>query len=75
LKIKWTAHSFKTRPRVDMVPSVGPDMRPHIVPVHWIEYIPISNSSTTTHQLEKNFNTTLVKESYQQKFISRFPVK
>ena len=37
-----TAHSFKGVNRVEYVPVFGGDGKTHQVPVHWIEYIPIS---------------------------------
>ena len=37
-----TAHSFEGIDRVEYVPTLGGDGRMHNVPVHWIEYRPIS---------------------------------
>lgn len=37
-----TAHSFSGTDRVTMVPTLGGDGKMHNVPVHWVEYNPIS---------------------------------
>ena len=37
-----TAHSFKGTDRTAFVPTLGGDGRMHNVPVHWVEYSPIS---------------------------------
>jgi hypothetical protein len=41
-----TANSFYTIDRLDFVPVFGGDGRMHPVPVHWLEYIPVSKSSS-----------------------------
>lgn len=44
-RVAITAHSYKTIKRVDYVSVLGGDGRMHLVPVHWIEYIPITKIS------------------------------
>ena len=45
-KITVHAHSFRTANRVDFIPRFGGDGKLHQVPVHWVEYIPISRETT-----------------------------
>lgn len=40
-----SAHSFAEEHRLDFVPTMGGDGKIHAVPVHWIEYIPITKQS------------------------------
>ena len=44
-ELKVTAYSFKAEDRVEVVPVLGGDGHMHGVPVHWTEYIPISQTS------------------------------
>lgn len=41
-----TAHGFYTEKRVTTVPMLGGDGKIHVVPVEWLEYFPISNTSS-----------------------------
>lgn len=43
--ISVTANSYKGVNRVDFIPVRGGDGRMHPVPVHWIEYIPVSKTT------------------------------
>ena len=43
--IKVTAYSYATEDRIDYVPVYGDDGRWHNVPVPWIEYIPLEQTS------------------------------
>src|SRR5690554_5189072 len=43
--VNVTAYGYKTEPRVDYVPRVGGDGRTHLVPVHWTEYIPVTETT------------------------------
>lgn len=45
-EVQVTAHAFRTEERVDYVSVLGGDGYTHSVPVHWLEYIPISQTST-----------------------------
>ncbi len=36
-----SALGYETIPRVDYIPKLGRDGNTHLVPVHWIEYIPV----------------------------------
>lgn len=40
-----TAHTFDAIDRVDLVPVMGGDGRMHSVPVHWYEYIPLTQDT------------------------------
>ena len=40
--VKVTSHSFNTFNRTEMVPVFGGDGRSHLVPVHWVEYVPVT---------------------------------
>ena len=44
-ELQVTAYSFTTEDRVEFVPTLGGDGHIHNVPVHWLEYIPISQNS------------------------------
>ena len=44
-RVAVTAYSYRTESRVDYVPVFGGDGRTHLVPVYWIEYIPVANTS------------------------------
>lgn len=52
------AYSYKTIPHTDFVPVLGGDGHMHPVPVHWLEYIPISKS---TPFIVKNIESTRYK--------------
>ena len=43
-----TAHAFRGEERVEYVPKYGGDGKWHDVPVHWIEYLPVSRQRTMT---------------------------
>ncbi|MEN9609081.1 MAG: hypothetical protein RLZZ06_1012 [Actinomycetota bacterium] len=43
--VKVVAHGYQGIDRVDIVPMLGMDRRWHEVPVHWVEYIPVSQES------------------------------
>ena len=47
------AHSYHTADRVHFEPMYGRDGRLHSVPVHWTEYIPVSQTSTLRVTKEK----------------------
>ncbi len=61
--VRVTAYSYKAEDRVDFVSVFGGDGRMHAVPVHWTEYIPISqDSDVKMKQLDmtdKQFNDKL----------------
>lgn len=40
-----TAHAFRGRERVEYVTQFGGDGKLHRIPVHWIEYLPVSRKS------------------------------
>ena len=40
--VKVTSHSFDTINRTEIVYKFGGDGRSHAVPVHWVEYVPVS---------------------------------
>ena len=44
-ELQVTAYSFTTEERVDFVPTLGGDGHIHNVPVHWLEYIPVTKDS------------------------------
>lgn len=44
-RVAVTAYSFAAENRLDFVPTLGGDRRMHLVPVPWIEYIPIKRAS------------------------------
>lgn len=56
--VSVSASSYATIPRVDIIPRLGGDGRIHGVPVHWIEYIPVSNSKIMSVKTEKQGNDT-----------------
>lgn len=44
-RVEVTANSYTTYDRVDYIPVRGGDGRLHSVPVHWVEYIPVSRTT------------------------------
>lgn len=44
-RVLITAKSFKAIKRLDQIPVLGGDGRMHLVPVYWLEYIPVENQS------------------------------
>ena len=44
-KVTVTAYGYATENRVDYIDVFGGDGRMHVVPVHWIEYIPVDRTS------------------------------
>ena len=43
--VEIRAFSYRTEPRIDLVPVLGGDGRWHSVPVHWTEFIPVMQTS------------------------------
>ncbi len=43
-----TAHSYSANNRIDHVPTLGGDGKMHLVPVPWIEYLPLQKTSLIT---------------------------
>ena len=41
-----TAHGYEGIPRTDIIPMLGGDGHMHPVPVHWVEYLPVSQSTS-----------------------------
>jgi hypothetical protein len=41
-----TAHGYEGIPRTDIIPMLGGDGHVHPVPVHWVEYLPVSQSTS-----------------------------
>lgn len=64
-----TAYSFTTRDRVEIVPMLGGDGDIHGVPVHWTEYIPVSQNSTVRlkqlDMTDKQFGEKLNDEGFR----------
>ena len=52
-RVMVTAHSYTTAERVEFVSTLGGDGRFHLVPVRWVEYIPVSNTSVMTVSKER----------------------
>lgn len=44
-KIEVVAYGYETFPRVDYITKFGGDGRMHTIPVHWTEYIPVTNTT------------------------------
>ena len=44
-KVELTAYSYRACDRIDYVPRMGGDGKMHLVPVPWVEYIPLEKSS------------------------------
>ena len=60
-----TAYSYSANRRIDYVPTLGGDRKMHLVPVPWIEYLPIQKTSLITI---KGINLT--EKEYQSKIKS-----
>lgn len=65
-----TAHGFKGTERVTYVTKLGGDGKSHEIPVHWIEYTPVSKVTPFTIQASdinrKQFNSLISSGEYQQ---------
>ena len=44
-KVELKAYSYRACDRIDYVPRMGGDGKMHLVPVPWVEYIPVEKSS------------------------------
>ncbi|MBE6695632.1 MAG: hypothetical protein E7587_04185 [Ruminococcaceae bacterium] len=44
-KVELKAYSYRAYDRIDYVPRMGGDGKMHLVPVPWVEYIPVEKSS------------------------------
>lgn len=68
-EVQVTAHSFRTEAHIDYVPTLGGDGHIHNVPVHWLEYIPIEQSSTVKlkelSMSDKQFGQKLADENFK----------
>ena len=53
--IEITANSYETFNRLDLIPVLGGDGRFHNVPVHWVEYSPVSK--TTLARISESIST------------------
>lgn len=56
-EIEITAYGFRGEPRTDYVPVRGGDGYTHQVPVHWVEYIAVSNTTNAIVKVAEE-NTT-----------------
>ena len=73
-KFNVTAYSYRGEDRVDYVTKMGGDGNLHTIPVYWVEYIPIEQTSTielrNTNASRNEFNNKL-NEGPLANFISR----
>ena len=44
-RVEIRAYSYRTESKTDLIPVFGGDGRTHLVPVPWIEYIPVNRTS------------------------------
>ena len=63
-KVELTAYSYRACDRIDYVPQMGGDGKMHLVPVPWVEYIPLEKTSfvdvfpmSTTESAQKHFSS------------------
>jgi hypothetical protein len=61
--IKVTSYGYTTREKVDYISRFGGDGRSHIIPVRWIEYIPVSKDT----DVAINYIEEEKKETYADK--------
>lgn len=62
--IRVTSYGYQTIERVENVPVFGGDGRTHMVPVKWIEYIPVSQNS--------DVNINVVQEEKEETYADKF---
>lgn len=77
-KVLVTAYGYETKQHVDFIPKLGGDGRMHTVPVHWTEYIPVSETTTVDINVieeEKNLNYRDHLESFVKRLKSGTDVK
>lgn len=60
-RVTVTAHSYVTADRVEFVSTFGGDGRFHLVPVNWVEYIPVSNTSVMTVSRDRQDTNSVYK--------------
>ena len=63
-----TAHAFRGERRVSYIPRFGGDGRTHIVPVVWIEYIPIEQHTQMAVQKKQSSRTEFNFNSAKKEF-------
>lgn len=66
------SNSYKTMNRVDYVSVPGGDGRIHSVPVHWVEYLPVSKTSRISVKEVKNDVSKLSETLQNEKVVSSF---
>lgn len=62
--IKVTAYGYETQNRVDYITMFGGDGRSHQVPVEWVEYIPVQNTTDVA--------INVVQETKEESYADRF---
>lgn len=77
-KVKLIAHAFRTESHLDYVTVMGGDGKPHAVPVHWLEYIPVTKESYMAiqkkHSTRNNYLRNLNNDSFTN-LLSKFSVQ
>ena len=77
-KVKLTAHAFRTVGHVDYVTVMGGDGRAHAVPVHWLEYVPVTKESYMAiqkkHSTRNNYLRNLTNENFTN-VLNRLSIK
>lgn len=62
--IRVTAYGYQTFNRTDYIPVMGGDGRSHMVPVNWVEYLPVSQST--------DVNVNVVGEEKEETYAEKF---
>ena len=65
-----TAYSYSANNRIDHIPTLGGDGKMHLVPVPWIEYLPLQKTSLITIK-----GIGLTEDEYLEKIKSREELK
>lgn len=72
-EVEVTAYSYKTETRVTYVHKMGGDGKMHTIPVYWIEYLPVSQ--TTNVMIDKSnetrYNFNIMRNQGLDNLISR----
>lgn len=71
-EVKITSHAFKAERRVTYVPKLGGDGRTHLVPVYWLEYIPIEKVNYMAIENKNSSRSEFLNKKYSNQAFNDF---
>lgn len=66
--VSVTAYGYETIPKTDFITKMGRDGRLHTIPVHWVEYIPVSETSNVEVHVPKEEKDLTYEQRFRQMF-------